>query len=233
MSSQTYTTKAGFVIHKSINRPSAESVARFEGLVSANISDVQGRQGTLDYRIKSIFPLDRPLIGPAITVKARPGDNLVPFKAIELAQPGDVIVISGGFEANLSVWGGVMSTMAKKKGIAGMVTDSLVRDVAQTRDVGFPVFATGLTPVGPTKAGVGELNTTISCGGVVVNPGDIIVADEDGIVSVPQERADDVYERVLARIELENEWIERIEKGELFLMDSDEALREMGAQVFD
>src|SRR5699024_5650555 len=162
------------------------------------------------------------LCDPALTVKARPGDNLTPFKAIELARPGDVIVISGSFEMVYSLWGGVMSAMSKKKGIAGVVTDGLVRDVEQTREVGLPMFAIGLTPSGPSKNGVGQVNTTIACGNVVVSPGDIVIGDEDGVVVVPKDEAADVLERVRARAELEQSWFERIERGELFLMESDE-----------
>ena len=226
-------TKPGFTIVKSIERPDPGLVAEFRGLVAANISDVQGRQGTMDGRIKPIYTPTPVLCGPAVTVKARPGDNLVAFKAIELAQPGDVIVIAGGYDPNYTVWGGIMSSMAKAKGIAGVVTDGLVRDVAQTRDVGFPVFATGLTPTGPTKDGVGQLNTPVACGGVVVFPGDIVVGDEDGVVVVRKDEAAAVLERTHARVALEQTWLERIARGELFLMDSDDELRERGAEVID
>ena len=225
--------KPGFRIVRSFKRPSAELVERFRGLAAANISDVQGRQNTLDARVKPIYTPIPPLCGPALTVKARTGDNLVAFKAIELAQPGDVIVISGGFDMNYSLWGGVMSAMAAQRGIGGVVTDGLVRDVAQTRNIGLPVFAIGLTPTGPTKEGVGQINTPISCGGVVINPGDIVVGDEDGVVVVRQEEAEAVLQRVRARIELEKSWFERIAAGELFLMDSDEELRARGAEVLD
>ena len=225
--------KAGFKIVKSIARPDPELVTQFRGLVAANISDVQGRQNTMDARIKPIFHPMPHLVGPAITVKARPGDNLVAFKAIELAQPGDVIVIAGGFDINYTVWGGIMSSMAKKKGIAGVVTDALVRDVQQTQAVGFPVFAIGLTPAGPTKDGVGQINTPISCGGVVVLPGDIIVGDDDGVVVVRSDEASEVLERTRARVALEESWLERIGRGELFLMDSDDELRERGCEIVD
>ena len=225
--------KPGFKIVRTFTRPSAELVERFRGLAAANISDVQGRQNTLDARIKPIYTPFPPLCGPALTVKARTGDNLVAFKAIELARPGDVIVISGGFDMNYSLWGGVMSAMAAHHGIGGVVTDGLVRDVAQTRNVGLPVFAIGLTPTGPTKEGVGQINTPISCGGVVVNPGDIVVGDEDGVVVVRQDEAEAVWQRVQARIELEQSWFERIAAGELFLMDSDEELRARGAELLD
>lgn len=225
--------KPGYTIVRDFDRPAPELVEKFKGLVAANISDVQGRQGTLDSRIKPIYQPMPSLVGPALTVKTRPGDNLAPFKAIELAQPGDVIVIAGAFDLSLSVWGGIMSAMSKKKGIAGVVTDGLVRDVAQTREVDFPIFAIGLTPTGPTKEGTGEVNLPIACGGVVVNPGDIVVGDEDGVVVVRQAEAEEVYERTIARVALEQTWLERIERGELFLMNSDEDLLARGATLRD
>jgi len=229
----TVKKKPGFTIVRDFERADADSIALFSGLASANVSDVQGRQNTLDYRIKPIYHPMPQLLGTALTVKARPGDNMVAFKAIEMAQPGDVIVVAGSFESTLSVWGGIMSGMAKKKGIAGLVTDSLVRDVNQIREFDFPTFATGLTPTGPTKEGSGEINTPVSCGGVVVMPGDIILGDEDGVVVIRKEEARDVHQRVLDRIELENSWLERIERGELFLMDSDEDLQARGATFLD
>lgn len=226
-------TRPGFTVVKSIERADKALVRQFRDLVPANISDVQGRQNTMDARVKPIYAPMTKLCGPAVTVKARPGDNLVSFKAIELARPGDVIVISGAFDMTYSLWGGVMSAMAKAKGIAGLVTDGLVRDVAQTRDVAFPVFAIGLTPTGPTKEGVGQLNTAIACGGVIVNPGDIIVGDEDGVIVVQKETAAAVLERTYARVALERAWFERIACGEVFLMDSDDELRARGCELID
>lgn len=226
-------TKPGFTIVKSIDRADKELVEEFRGLASANISDVQGKQNTLDARIKPIYAPMEPLCGTAFTVKARPGDNLLATKAIHMAQRGDVIVISGGFDMTLSVWGGVMSSMAKAKGIAGIVTDGLVRDVAETREVGLAVYSIGLTPVGPTKEGVGQINLPISCGGVIVNPGDIVVGDEDGVVIVRKEEAASVLERTHARMEQERSWFEQIARGEVILEDSDDDLRARGAQIVD
>jgi regulator of RNase E activity RraA len=113
------------------------------------------------------------------------------------------------------------------------VTDGLVRDVQQTREVGLPMFAIGLTPSGPSKNGVGQINTTIACGNVVVSPGDIILGDEDGVVVIPKDDATDVLERTRQRAELEATWFERIERGELFLMETDEELRQLGAELID
>lgn len=224
-------TKPGFTIVKSIERADADLVEKFRNLASANISDVQGKQNTFDAPIKPIYSPMEPLCGTAITVKARPGDNLLSTKAIHMAQPGDVIVIAGGFDMNLSVWGGVMSAMAKKKGIAGVVTDGLVRDVAETRESGLAVFSIGLTPVGPTKESAGQINVPISCGGVIVNPGDIIVGDEDGVVVVRKEEAAAVLDRTHARMELEHQWFEQIARGETILEDSDDDLRARGAEI--
>lgn len=225
-------TKPGFVIVKRIERADPSIVERFQGLASANISDVQGKQNTFDARIKPIYAAMAPLCGTAFTVKARPGDNLLATKAIHLAKPGDVIVISGGFDMNLSVWGGVMSAMARAKGIAGVVTDGIVRDVAETRASGLPVFAIGLTPVGPTKESAGQINLPISCGGVVVNPGDIIVGDEDGVV-VRKGEAGEVLDRTHDRMEVERQWFEQIARGETILEDSDDDLRARGALIVD
>ncbi|HUG15435.1 MAG TPA: hypothetical protein VMM78_10490 [Thermomicrobiales bacterium] len=223
--------RPGFTIVKTVERADPMIVDRFRGLASANISDIQGKQNTFDARVKPAYLPMAHLCGTAITVKARPGDNLLGTKAIHMAQPGDVIVIAGGFDMNLSVWGGVMSAIARAKGIAGVVTDGLVRDVAETRQSGLPVFSIGLTPVGPTKEGAGQINVPISCGGVIVNPGDIIVGDEDGVVVVRKDEAAAVLERTHARMELESAWFAQIARGETILEDSDDYMRERGAEV--
>jgi regulator of RNase E activity RraA len=225
--------RPGFKIARSFERADPQLVERFRGLASANISDVQGRQNTFDARIKPIYAPMEPLCGPAFTVKARPGDNLLATKAIHMAQPGDVIVISGSYDMALSVWGGVMSAMARKKSIAGVITDGLVRDVAETRAAGLPVFSIGLTPVGPTKDGVGQMGLPLACGGVLVNPGDIIVGDEDGAVVVRKEEAEEVLARVHARMALEQQWFEAIARGEVILEDADEELIARGAVFVD
>lgn len=225
--------KPGFTIVKSIDRPDQQMVEKFRGLASANISDIQGKLNTLDARVKPAYSPMAPLCGTAFTVKARPGDNLLATKAIHMAQPGDIIVISGQFDTTLSVWGGVMSSMAKKNGIGGVVTDGLVRDVAECRETGLPIYSIGLTPVGPTKNGTGQINTPISCGGVIINPGDIVVGDEDGVVIVRKEEASAVLDRTHERMNLEQQWFDQIERGETILMDSDDDLRALGADIVD
>jgi 4-hydroxy-4-methyl-2-oxoglutarate aldolase len=224
--------RPGFVLVRGMVRPNPSLINAFRDIPAAVVSDSQGRQSTLHQAVKPIYhPMSR-LIGPALTVKARPGDNLMAMKAIEEAQPGDVLVISSDGESNLSVWGGVMATMAVRRGIAGVVTDGLVRDVAQIRRTGLPVFATGLTPAAPTKLGPGQVNTVIACGNVVVRPGDIVLGDEDGVVIVPLEAAARVVEAVRSRQAREQMWLEHIERGDFSpLVDTDETRISQGCEI--
>ena len=182
--------ETGFKIYTSIERPSKEIIEQYRGFVAANISDSMGRLFTMDYRINPVYRPMRKLCGTAITVQARPGDNLLSLKAIEVAQPGDVIVIATQGDTALSVWGGFMSMMAARRGIAGVVTDGVIRDVEQSREAGLPIYAVGVTPAAPTKEGTGQINTSISCGGVVVEPGDIVVGDDDGVLFISPAHAD-------------------------------------------
>jgi regulator of RNase E activity RraA len=222
----------GYVIQRSFTRPPSDLVSQFGQFASANLSDVMGKDNTFDYRIKPIDP-SMHLLGVALTVKTRPGDNLMPMKAIELAQPGDILVIAGEFDVNYSVWGGIMSHMAIRKGIAGVLTDGLVRDAAQIKSTGLVVFAAGLTPVGPSKDGRGQINVPVSCGGVIVHPGDIVFGDADGAVIVPQQEARAVLERAHQRIALEESWIAKINKGEFPPISPDEEMIGRGCRFID
>jgi regulator of RNase E activity RraA len=234
MATTTVPLKPGFRLVKGIQRPSADLVAQIGQFPSANVSDVQGRQLTMSSAVRPLsFPNAR-IAGPAVTVKARPGDNLMAMKAIDLAQPGDVIIISSDGEANLSVWGGIMATMAVRRGIAAVVTDGIVRDIEQVRRAGLPIWATGLTPAGPTKLGPGQINLPVSCGGVIVNPGDVVLADADGVVVVPQSELEAVIGRAHVRVRKEQGWLERIAQDDYsVLVDSDEALRALGCEIME
>lgn len=212
--------ETGFKIYTSIERPAKEIVDQYRGFVAANISDSMGRLHTMDYRINPVYKPMRKLCGTAITVQARPGDNLLSLKAIEVAQPGDVIVIAAQGDTSLSVWGGFMSMMAAKKGVAGVVTDGVIRDVEQSREADLPIYAVGVTPAAPTKEGTGQINTSISCGGVVVEPGDIVVGDEDGVVVVPRREAEAVAEKVRDRMAKEDAWLKIVEGGGFIAIDS-------------
>lgn len=228
----TVPLKPGFVVIREIERPAAGLAERFLAYSTANVSDIQGRQQTMHSSLRSLYASMPNVCGPAITVKARPGDNLMAMKAIELADPGDVIVISSDGESNLSVWGGIMSTMARRRGIAAVVTDGVVRDTVQTRDTGLPVWCAGTTPAGPTKDGPGQINMPVTCGSVIVFPGDLVFADEDGVVVIRRAEVEDVLERAKARIDKENAWLERIAQDDFSpLVDTDEQLRARGCLV--
>jgi regulator of RNase E activity RraA len=208
--------------YKVVKRPSnpALDLSRFDDLSTANVSDLQGKLLTFDYRIKPVLPLKSHTIGFAITVLVRPGDNLIIFKAMEIAQPGDVIVIADQFDTNNSVLGGVMAEMAKQKGIAAFVTDGLVRDLEELENVGVPVFARGLTPVAPAQATpMGQVNTPISCGGVIVHPGDIVKGDKDGVVIIPTADAETVLERSKDLKQKEYDWLNPSVPGQFALYE--------------
>jgi 4-hydroxy-4-methyl-2-oxoglutarate aldolase len=154
------------------------------------------RFGAMHPRIK---PIATPIkmVGPALTVRTRPADNLMAHYATHIAMPGDVLVIdAGGLETN-SIWGGLMTHTAKKKGLAGVVIDGAVRDSATIRQLGYPIFARAVSPMNGHKDGPGEVNVIIQCGGVQVKPGDIIVGDDDGVVVVPREDAEIILEKAL------------------------------------
>jgi regulator of RNase E activity RraA len=224
--------RPGFILVRGAARTESSLINAFRDVPAALVSDSQGRQLTLHHSVKPIYqPMPR-LLGPALTVKARPGDNMMAMKAIEEARPGDVLVISSDGESNLSVWGGIMATMAVRRKIAGVVTDGLVRDVAQIRTTGLPVFATGLTPAAPTKDGPGQLNSVLACGNVVVHPGDIVIGDEDGVVIVPPAEAPGVLEMVRSRQAREQMWLEHIGRDDFsLLVDTDETFRTRGCDI--
>ena len=154
---------------------------------SANLSDALGQLGlkfqTLHSRIRPITGL--PVRGPAFTVQCYPGANSTVEEALEAASPGDVLVINGEAFPEAVLMGGLMSSRAKQRGLAGAVIDGAVRDVAELRQLQWPVFAVGLTPRAGTIAKLGQLNVPVSCGDVVIRSGDMIAGDEDGIVAIP------------------------------------------------
>ena len=158
------------------------------GCLTGNVGDCIGRAAAMDARVKSLAA-GMKLVGPALTVRVPPTDNLMIHKALTLIKPGDVLVIEGGGNHSWALLGWLMVSTARKLGVAGIVADGCVRDAQEIRKSGFPVFAAGLSPNGPFKEGPGEINYPISCGGQIVRPGDFIVADDDGVVVMRQEIA--------------------------------------------
>ena len=202
-----------YKLRLSFTRPDPATYAAFRGYATANISDAYFKRQTLPHHIKPVYAGCPGIVGPAITVQVTPGDELLALKAIEITQPGDVIVVVGAYSPRFSLWGGVMSTMAKVRGAAGLITDGLVRDVDETRRAGFAIYAAGLTPMAPCmNVPPGELNYPIIFGTAVINPGDLMVADEDGVVCVPQAEIPVVDAAVKARIAKEQAWHNEIQR---------------------
>ncbi|SDQ54447.1 RraA family protein [Microbacterium sp. cf332] len=166
------------------DRPSAELLARFARIPSANIGDGMDRLGLMDAGISPIWA-GATITGPAFTCWTRSGDNLWIHNAIDEAQAGDVIVVNGNGDLTRALIGELIAARAKAKGIAGFVIDGAVRDADGMREYGMPVFARALTPAGPYKHGPGRLGVPIAVGGVSVSPGDVIVADADGVAVIP------------------------------------------------
>ena len=175
--------------------PSRELLDGFAGLPAANIADTMGRSCAMNPRIKLMSGFRGIMVGPALTVKARAGDNLFLHQALDMSQPGDIIVVSNDEDQTRSLMGEIMFTYAKyQRKLGGLVLDGPVRDLDALREMDLPVYATGSTPGGPHMEGPGEINVPIACGGVSINPGDIIVADADGIIVVPLKDAPVVLE---------------------------------------
>jgi regulator of RNase E activity RraA len=170
----------------------------FAHLSPTTLSDVLSRDRVMNLGIRPLWaPMPR-VAGPAYPVRCPPGDNLMLHAAIYRAAPGSVIVVEAG-DADYAVCGGNVCAVAQRRGIAAFVVDGVVRDLAETRERGFPIFARGVVPIPGGKDAVGVLNGPVRCGGVDVAPGDIVVADEEGIVVVPSGRADTVLAAAQAR----------------------------------
>ncbi|MBW8270167.1 RraA family protein [Caldovatus aquaticus] len=190
----------GFRIRAAVaQRVPPKLCARAARLPAANIGDVANRMQTMRGGFRA-FGGRRAVAGPAFTVRVRAGDNLLLHRALDLAAPGDVIVCDGAGELGIALAGELMLGHAARRGIAAVVIDGAVRDVAALAALDLGIWARGATPAGPYKDGPGEIGYPIACGGLVVMPGDLVAADEDGVVVIPREDA----EAVIAAAEAHN-----------------------------
>jgi 4-hydroxy-4-methyl-2-oxoglutarate aldolase len=200
-------------VEYAVDRPDREVVDAFEGVPSSIVSDVTGNVGlTMDSGMKPIYE-GAQLAGTAVTVKASPGDNLIIHKAITLAEPGDVLVIDANGYVETGHMGELMCATCQVNGLAGVVIDGAIRDRADIAAMEFPVYARGVHPQGPLKQDPGSINVTVSCGGVTVEPGDVVVGDDEGVAVVPADGAEAVLEDSRAKLESESETREEIEAG--------------------
>jgi 4-hydroxy-4-methyl-2-oxoglutarate aldolase len=175
-------------IRRDFERVPADVVKHASAYAASILADVAGRRGTVDGRIAPLSPSMR-LAGPAFTIEVRPGDNLMIHAAMSMAKPGDVLVIDGKGDRTCALMGAIMINACRKLGLGGVVIDAAVRDSEELREIGFPVYAVGTNPNGPTKNVPGRINWPISCGGVAVRPGDLVVGDADGVVVIEREKA--------------------------------------------
>jgi 4-hydroxy-4-methyl-2-oxoglutarate aldolase len=181
-----------------IDRPARDIVEALRGLSPTTLSDFLDLACVMRAWIRPLWP-DMPRIaGPAFTVRTAHHDNLMLHAAIYRAEPGDVIVVEAG-DDEMAVAGGNVCAVAQRRGVAGFVIDGVIRDVAESRANGFPLFARGLSPIPGGKEGPGEIDVPVRCGGIVVSSGDVIVADEEGIVAVPRARAAELLAKARAK----------------------------------
>jgi len=225
--------KPGFRYKTDFERPAANVISPYRelmnktGCLTGNVGDCIGRAAAMDARIKNLAA-GMKIVGPALTVRVPPTDNLMIHKALTLIKPGDVLVIEGGGNHSWALLGYLMVSTARKLGVAGIVADGCVRDAQEIRKSGFPVFSAGLSPNGPFKEGPGEINYPISCGGQVVRPGDIIIADDDGVVVLKQELAKSAIEEVDKIIQREDKRLKEIDAGMVIRPGIDEILTQKG-----
>jgi RraA family protein len=204
----------GFRIKREIARPTCNIEARFKAFSVADISDHLNRLYAVDASIRCLSGGGRRLVGPACTVKVYPGDNLMVHKALDIAQPGDVVVIDARGSSANAVLGDTISMKARHRKIAGFIVDGYVRDLASIREMDYSVYARGETPIGPLHRAPGEINYPVCCGGVVVNPGDVVIADCSGVVVVPNGCIEELYEQLLKHNERAVTYLERVRRGE-------------------
>ena len=216
----------GFRILPAPSRLSDDIVERFRGLASPNLADAMGRFSFMDpgMRSRSGFPL----CGRAVTVLCRPADNLMVHKALQVAEPGDIVVVSTCGNTVSAVFGELMCHTAATKKLGGIVVDGAIRDVDGITRLGFPAFSRTVCPGGCDKDGPGEINVPIACGNTVVMPGDIVVGDDDGIAVVPRDHTTEVLARVEALMSRERDRIAEIKGGALYKAEIDDALRKKG-----
>lgn len=220
----------GFRILQRERKVDAETVARFYDLPVAVVSDAMARMSGGGANLRPLHS-GGVLAGPALTVKTRPGDNLMIHKALKMVEPGDVLVVDAGGDLTNALVGELMLSHARAVGAAGVVIHGAVRDYSWIRSNAFPVFAAGVTHRGPYKDGPGEINIPISLGGMVIEPGDLILGDDDGLLCVPFGQTEVLYITAHAKQQAELRTAARTLVGDLDpKLWVDEALGKLGCE---
>ncbi|MGK5093310.1 hypothetical protein WDW89_15020 [Deltaproteobacteria bacterium TL4] len=200
------------IVNKKNQRPSLEWIERFKSIPPSIASDCLNRYYAMHSTISPVFE-NCALCGFAMTIQSMSGNNLMSHLALTFAEPGDVLVVDARGNLGQAVWGGVQTAYAQKQGVAGIVIDGAIRDVAYMREHHFPAYCKGVIPAGPHKGWADSVNVPIQCGGVPVMPGDLILGDDDGVVVVPQNLLESVFKEAQKRLQQEREWFQKIEEG--------------------
>jgi RraA family protein len=217
----------GLQIFQRRRQVSTQLVDAFRGLPVANISDCMARMTAGGPRLRPMHK-GGPLAGPALTVRCRPGDNLMIHKALTLAKPGDVIVVDAGGDLTNALFGEIMVATAVKIGVAGVVLNGAVRDSEEIGQGNFPLYAAGVTHRGPYKDGPGEINVPVAIDGMVIHPGDLIVGDADGLLCVPFDDAEQLLAATHKKMEAEKKTMADIAAGRLDTSWIDATLKRLG-----
>src|SRR2546423_8349375 len=208
---------------------SDEDMPELHTFDTPDISDMINLTNSMKPTIQALSNPTLKLIGPACTVKVYPGDNLMVHKCLDVLQPGDVVVVDTSASTMTAVLGDLISTKARHRGAAGFLVDGLIRDLPGIRALGdFPVFAQGVTPIGPLHRGPGEINFPIAAGGIVGQPRDLIVRDANGVVVVPHDIVDELLQRLTERAAAESSYTSAVARGEFNNAWVDALLRENG-----
>jgi regulator of RNase E activity RraA len=221
----------GFSVQPIERRVSPEFVRKFQSLPVANVSDCMSRLSGGGARLRP-YHGDGVLSGPAFTVKTRPGDNLMVHKALDIASPGDVVVVDAGGDLTNSIVGEIMISYAINRGLAGLVINGSIRDCDALRRLNFPVYAAGVTHRGPMKSGPGEIGKAIAFDGMVIEPGDLIIGDGDGVLCIPFDEVAEVYQAAAAKKESEDKILADLRAGGS--MDRawvDATLKQLGCKI--
>lgn len=222
------------VIYKKIDRVPKKVIKEYKKIPTSVISDAMNRTNAMKASIKPITE-GAHIAGSAITVKCIVGDNIMTHQAIYLAMPGDILVVDGRGYVDKSIWGGIQTEIAMKRGIQGVIIDGAIRDASVAKRFRYPIFCSGVVPTGPHKGWGDSINVPIQCGGVPVCPGDLIVGDEDGVVVVPKGDVTEILKKSRKIIETEKEWKKRIDEGKTTLeaIGLDKKLKELNIRVID
>lgn len=202
----------GFSVQPIRRRVGGDVIQRFRSIPVATASDCMSRLTAGGPRLRP-FHHQTSLCGPAFTVKTRPGDNLMVHKALDVARPGDVVVVDAGGDLTNAIVGEIMITYARLRGLGGIVINGSIRDSAAISKQSFPVYAAGVTHRGPMRSGPGEIGRAIAIDGMVIEPGDLIIGDADGLLAIPFDQVADVCAAAIAKRDAESKILSDLTSG--------------------